>query len=94
MVKEQVGVELASLDIGFIESFEGNGAWHIVFHIVGRVEEPSQVVKGMNIAATQWFEVSDLPARSEVAHQGWAIDVVEALEKPHMESVHTRSLVD
>jgi hypothetical protein len=49
---------------------------------------------GSNTAAAHWFEVSNLPARPDVAHHGWAIDVVEALQKSRTESVHTRTVVD
>jgi hypothetical protein len=32
-----------------------------------------------NVAAAQWFALDDLPPASEVAHHGWALEVLEAV---------------
>jgi ADP-ribose pyrophosphatase YjhB (NUDIX family) len=94
ILREQVGVGLPSLDIGFIESFEGNGAWHLVFHFVGRVRSDAGIAAVGNTSEVQWFDRSALPDRSGVAHDGWAIDVVRTLARPRDEVVHVRSVVD
>ena len=77
IAREQTGVELQGVRLSHIESF-GNGAWHLIFHY--RADLPTPTVKpGPNIAATGWFERTTLPARSEVAHEGWAIDVLKSM---------------
>jgi ADP-ribose pyrophosphatase YjhB (NUDIX family) len=94
ILREQVGVDLPSLDIGFIESFEGNGAWHLVFHFVGRLRGDAEVAARGNTAEVKWFDRSSLPDRSGVAHEGWAIDVLQTLDRARAEALHGRSVVE
>ena len=94
ILREQVGVDVPSLEIGFIESFESNQAWHLVFHLTGRLDEGVEAKAIGNTAAAQWFEPSALPPRSELAHEGWAIDILEALARQREEAVHVRSVVE
>jgi ADP-ribose pyrophosphatase YjhB (NUDIX family) len=93
ILREQLGLELPSLDLRFIESFEGNEAWHLVFHFAGAVLDKSGPTPGANTAAMEWFNPSSLPARSEVAHAGWALDILAAMRKPREAAAHTRSVV-
>src|SRR5437016_9935050 len=77
IAREHTGVELQDVRLSHIESF-GNGAWHLIFHY--RADLPAPRIKpGPNVAATEWFERTKLPARSEVAHGGWAIDVLKSM---------------
>ena len=75
IVREQVGLEL-DVRLAEIESF-ANGAWHLIFHYVGVVAQPAPVASGPNVAAAEWFPLDALPPADEVAHHGWARDVLE-----------------
>lgn len=58
------------------QSFTGNdGTWHLTLDYLLKAEEiPAPK------ADCQWFPRHELPARSEVAHHGWALDIVESVE--------------
>ena len=86
ILREQVGVDVPRLQLGFVESF-GNGDWHLVFHLVGHMEQGAEVKAAGNTAEAQWFERSALPPRSELAHEGWAIDVLETLSRSESLSI-------
>ena len=78
IAREQIGVDLPDVRLGEIESF-GNGAWHLVFHYVARLDsarESTAVSPGPNVAETKWFPLDALPDPSTVAHEGWALDVL------------------
>ena len=47
-----------------------------------------------NPAATEWFGPSALPHRGDFAHDGWAINVLEALTRPREEAIRIRSVVE
>jgi ADP-ribose pyrophosphatase YjhB (NUDIX family) len=81
ILKEQIGLAAPGLELGTIESFEGNGAWHLIFHYIGRLPSPSNVALGSNTAAAEWFPLDGLPDRSTMAHEGWAADVLETIRK-------------
>lgn len=74
IAREQVGLE-AAVSLGEIESF-GNGAWHLVFHYVARLDRRFSVEQGSNVAAAEWFSLDALPDPATVAHEGWALDVL------------------
>jgi ADP-ribose pyrophosphatase YjhB (NUDIX family) len=93
ILKDQVGMAMVRVDLRFIESFEGNKAWHLVFHFAGTLPDGSSPTAGTNTAAMEWFNVDRLPDRPHVAHEGWAIDVLASLAKPPEESAHIRSVV-
>jgi len=77
IAREQTGVGLEDVRLSHIESF-GNGAWHLIFHY--RANVPTSSIKpGPNVAATEWFDWTKLPPRSDVAHEGWAIDVLKSM---------------
>ena len=78
IVREQVGVEAPELQLAVIESF-GDGAWHLVFHYEGELDDPAPVSTSGNVAAAEWFALDALPDASEVAHDGWALDVLRRL---------------
>src|SRR3990170_3387005 len=76
ILQEQVGFAPESVRLTHVESF-GNGAWHLVFHYATEASEPSVITPGENVAAAEWFDLNGLPAPSEVAHEGWALDVLQ-----------------
>jgi ADP-ribose pyrophosphatase YjhB (NUDIX family) len=76
IVREQVGADPPELRLADIESF-GNGTWHLVFHFRGEVDEARPVALTGNVAAAEWFALDALPDASEVAHHGWALEVLE-----------------
>jgi hypothetical protein len=77
-VREQLGHEPPEFGLEEIESF-GDGAWHLVFHYRGSLAEPGEPVAGENIAAAQWFPLDALPPPADVAHHGWALDMIEKM---------------
>jgi ADP-ribose pyrophosphatase YjhB (NUDIX family) len=74
ILREQAGVE-ARPRLGHIESF-ANGAWHLVFHYVLELPSRPQVAGGANVSAIEWFPLSRLPDAQDVAHDGWALEVL------------------
>src|SRR5919204_437759 len=75
IVREQVGTESADLRLAEIESFDGE-AWHLVFHYVAGLEDPVEVRAQGNVAAAEWFPIDSLPDAAEIAHHGWAREVL------------------
>lgn len=78
IVRTQLGIEPPPLRLGEIESF-GNGAWHLVFHYHGTAIEAQEIRPGDNIAAAAWFPLDSLPPASDIAHGGWALEVLGRL---------------
>ncbi len=75
ILREQVGLPARGLRLSHIESF-GNGAWHLVFHYAADVAGTSPLIAGPNVADSEWFPFDALPSKDEVAHGGWAHDVL------------------
>ncbi len=75
IVREQAGFDLRGLRLAEIESF-GDSAWHLVFHYRGELDERPAPAPGDNVAVAEWFPVDRLPDAGEVAHDGWALDVL------------------
>jgi ADP-ribose pyrophosphatase YjhB (NUDIX family) len=84
ILKEQVGLEPTSLELGQIESFGGaeGGFWHLVFHYKVDLGVKPNLVPSANIKSIEWFLLDQLPKRETVAHDGWAIDVIGEVFKP------------
>lgn len=78
IVRDQTGLEPPSLELAFIESFDG-GAWHLVFHFRGEFGTRREPSYGDNVAAAEWFPVDGLPPDDEVAHGGWCSEVVRKI---------------
>ncbi len=71
ILKEQLGIENASLKLVDIESFIGdNKSWHLIFDFLA-FPTSKDVSKGNGIAEAQWFEIEKLPPTQEFAHHGW-----------------------
>ena len=75
IVREQLGLEPPELELADIESF-GNGGWHLIFHYRGALADRAELRRGENVTAAEWFLLDSLPDASEVAHHGWALDVI------------------
>jgi ADP-ribose pyrophosphatase YjhB (NUDIX family) len=78
IVRGQAGFEPRGLSLAEIESF-GNGAWHLIFHFQGWLPETTSPSQGDNVAAAEWFPLDDLPPAEDVAHHGWALEVIERI---------------
>ena len=76
----QTGLTSAVPKLSHIESF-GNGAWHLVFHYRADFKDMPRGAPGPNVAALEWFPRSRLPDRSLMAHEGWAADVLDAMDR-------------
>lgn len=76
IVREQVGHSIPSTRLDHIESF-GNGAWHLIFHYRAEMDRARPPVISGNIADARWFSLEALPERDDVAHHGWALDVLQ-----------------
>jgi ADP-ribose pyrophosphatase YjhB (NUDIX family) len=79
IAKDQAGLTIEDLRLSHVESF-GNGAWHLIFHYRADLERAPTLEPGPNVAALEWFDRSSLPPRASVAHHGWAMDVLDAMD--------------
>ena len=78
---DQLGIELDEVRLAFVESFGGDGdAWHITFHHVATPATRPTIVPGENVAGAEWFPLTALPRAGEVAHEGWALDVLATVQ--------------
>ena len=75
IARDQAGIEIVVPKLAEIESF-GNGDWHLVFHYRADLDERPDVHPGENVKDAEWFPLAALPEAGEVAHHGWARDVL------------------
>jgi ADP-ribose pyrophosphatase YjhB (NUDIX family) len=75
IVREQTGFDPQDLELADIESF-GNGAWHLIFHFRASLPGAIPPENGDNVAAAEWFLLDALPPAEDVAHHGWALEVL------------------
>jgi ADP-ribose pyrophosphatase YjhB (NUDIX family) len=79
LLSEQLGIDAPAAH-GFIESFVGNDrSWHLVFHSVALLPEVPHLTPGETLAELRWFPLDALPSKADVAHHGWALDVLDRL---------------
>lgn len=78
IVKDQARLTLKEAQLGRIESF-GNGTWHLVFHHRAEVRKADPVAPEGNVLEAEWFNLENLPPATEVAHNGWALEILRAL---------------
>jgi ADP-ribose pyrophosphatase YjhB (NUDIX family) len=84
ILREQAGITAKPETLSHIESFAGGpeGAWHLIFHYKVELSKAPAVAPGANVADARWFPVGKLPPKKDVAHGGWALDVLrEVLAK-------------
>lgn len=73
----QAGITAPTLQLSHIESFEGHGYWHLIFHYLGKLEAMPTVRPGNNIRSIEWFPFQGLPAADQVAHGGWGLETIQ-----------------
>ena len=82
ILKEQLGLSRLSPRLDHIESFKGDsGAWHLSFHNKLELDRIPPLKPSNALAESTWFARGKLPARSDVAHHGWALHVLETMAK-------------
>ena len=83
ILKEQLGVgEGMKLRLGHFESFEGgHGTWHMSWHYRVDCASPPDLAPGPTVGESRWFPLDGLPPRSEIAHHGWALQILRALRR-------------
>ncbi|MBK8552154.1 MAG: NUDIX domain-containing protein [Ignavibacteria bacterium] len=81
ILEEQLGISNADSKISFVESFKGNdSSWHIVFHYKTILTETEKIVPSGDIESSEWFDLKSLPDKKEVAHHGWALYTIDAIQ--------------
>jgi len=81
ILREQVGMAAPRITLDHIESFGGGKtAWHLIFHYKATLRDALPVTAGTNVLAAQWFPLHALPASTEMAHEGWALDVLQRMQ--------------
>ena len=82
ILSDQFQWQDVSGEIRDVESFRGNdGSWHLALHVLAEIDDPPPVTASEDVSANEWFPLEHLPARSQVAHGGWAITVVRRILK-------------
>ncbi len=79
ILQDQAGVAPTALRLSHIESFEGHGYWHLIFHYVASAAAPPVPTPGKNVQALEWFPIDKLPAAEQVAHGGWALETLQEI---------------
>lgn len=69
-------MEANDLRVSHIESFEGHGYWHLIFHYAASLPAATAPLPGRNVKAIEWFPLDHLPPAVEVAHEGWGLDTL------------------
>src|SRR6059036_722498 len=71
ILKEQAGIDDATLKLAEIESFVGNNqTWHLIFDYLAFTRTMS-TSPGKAVAELRWFEIDKLPPAEDFAHHGW-----------------------
>ncbi len=78
ILRDQLGCDRLPLRLDHIESF-GGGRWHLIFHYRSEPSIPPTIQAGANVTAASWFPLDQLPPRDEMAHEGWAQDVLRRI---------------
>lgn len=80
ILKEQVRLPIARPALHHIESFKGNdGSWHLAFHYKLELPKIPKLAPSADIEKAEWFDLRNLPPRSEVAHHGWALGAIRKI---------------
>ena len=83
ILREQVGLYMDDIALSYIESLGGEdgGAWHLIFHHKIELDHIPSVTPLTNVKNAEWFPLDNLPQRSSIAHDGWAVDVIREILK-------------
>ena len=79
ILKDQAGIGAVGLRLNHVESFEGHGYWHLIFHYAAELEGPGHALPGTNVKGLEWFPLDRLPPAEEVGHGGWALETLQAV---------------
>jgi ADP-ribose pyrophosphatase YjhB (NUDIX family) len=79
ILKDQAGIDGVRPELSHIESFEGHGYWHLVFHYSAQLTGSERGSPGGNVGALEWFPLDRLPPADEVGHGGWALETLQAV---------------
>ena len=77
ILQGQAGVSATSLRLAHIESFEGHGFWHLIFHYAASATAPQSLTPGENVKQLEWFPLDQLPPAEQVAHHGWGLETLQ-----------------
>src|SRR2546428_3595596 len=76
ILKEQAGIDDATLKLAEIESFVGNNqTWHLIFDYLAFTRTMNTSL-GKAVAELKWFEIDKLPPAEDFAHHGWGRTVL------------------
>ena len=78
ILAEQVGMLGFEVALDHVESFDGDD-WHLIFHFKAETDAPAQLKPSSAVRDARWFALTALPPRDQVAHDGWALDVIAAI---------------
>ena len=77
VLQQHLGIA-ATPKLAFVDSFTGgDGTWHIVFNHVAEFTHAPPIKPADNVTGTGWFMLNNLPKTADLAHHGWAADVLE-----------------
>ena len=75
-MREQAGIDDATLKLAEIESFVGsNQTWHLIFDYLA-FTRTMNVSPGKAVGELKWFEIDKLPPAEDFAHHGWGRTVL------------------
>lgn len=87
ILKQQVGIEDATLKLVEIESFLGNNqTWHLIFDYLAFPRKMS-ISPGKGLAEAKWFEIEKLPPAEDFAHNGWGRSVLVKHALPKTQTI-------
>jgi ADP-ribose pyrophosphatase YjhB (NUDIX family) len=76
ILREQAGMDEATLKLAEVESFMGNNqTWHLVFDYLA-FTRTMNTTAGNAVAELKWFEIDKLPPPEDFAHHGWGRTVL------------------
>ena len=78
ILAEQVGLADVDVSLDHIESFDGDD-WHLIFHFKSGPVHDDAIRPSRELAEARWFPIAELPPRADVAHDGWALDLIAAM---------------
>ncbi|MDA0220845.1 MAG: NUDIX domain-containing protein [Proteobacteria bacterium] len=76
VLREHLGMKVRPV-LAFVDSFTGgDDTWHIVFNYVADLTHGPPIKPGENVTGSGWLMLSSLPGTQDMAHRGWAADVL------------------
>ena len=78
ILADQLGLVDVDVRLDHIELLDGDD-WHLIFHFRAELPRVGSVHASADVAEARWFALQNLPSRDEVAHDGWALDLIAAM---------------